>query len=224
MTRSDRCRRAVLVLLALILAAIACGPAGRTPTGSPAAETPTVRPPTDTSTATLPQDTATPTPPSPTLTPSPTMTLSPEPETATPTLTAWLFVSGTWSGCVDNPTPLVPVLAHPCAGASGNFVTLYLKAHCVIGEYCGNYVLARFESEFILLKLTLLGIQGSVVWMHGEAHPMYSYATTDLTIERAGANVRVEEKGGGQYIHVLPGGCDQVIKDETTVGCSENLA
>jgi hypothetical protein len=213
----------LLVLMVVILAAIACGPVG-TPTGNPAVETPTH--PQVTNTPTEPPITETETlPPSLTFTPvPPTATPSPEPETATPTLTAWLFVYGTWSGCVDAPTPLVPYTAYPCTAASGNFVTLYLKPHCVIGEYCGNYVKGRFESEYILLKLTLLGIQGSTVRMHGDAGSgMFSWATTDVAIERVGNTVQVAEQAASQYIHLLPGGCDPIIQGETTAGCFEYL-
>ncbi|MFN2299922.1 MAG: hypothetical protein ACK2UB_13835 [Anaerolineales bacterium] len=224
MSRPTRQKRFLIVLLASILAAIACGPVG-TPTGHPAVETPTL--PQTTNTPTEPPVTGTEIPlPSLTFTPvPPTATPSPEPETATPTLTAWLFVNGTWSGCVDAPTPLVPYTAYPCTVPSGNFVTLYLKAHCVIGEYCGNYVKGRFESEFILLKLTLLGIQGQTVWMHGEAGSgMFSWATTDVTIERVGNMVKIAEQAAQQYIHVLPKGCDPVIQSGCGAGCFEYLS
>jgi len=216
--KTDRFRRLLLVLLALMLAAVACDIPGATPAGEAATDTPTPFQPTDTPTAAVPLDTDTPTPLPPTLTPTQ------EPETATPTLSAWLFVYGTWSGCVGSPTPLVPYYATACAAASGNFVTLYLKPHCVVGEYCGNYIKGRFESEFILLKLSLLGIQGSTVWMHGDAGSgMFSGASTDVTIEREGNAVRITETGANQYIHVLHKGCDAVIHNETGGGCFEYL-
>jgi hypothetical protein len=218
MMKTDRFRRLLLVLLALMLAAVACDIPGATPAGEAATDTPTPFQPTDTPTAAVPLDTDTPTPLPPTLTPTQ------EPETATPTLSAWLFVYGTWSGCTDSPQPLVPYYATPCAGASGDFAALFLKPHCVIGEYCGNFVKGTFASEYILLKLTLLGIQGSTVWMHGDAGSgMYSSFSTDVTIEREGNAVRIVEKAAQQYIHVLPGGCDPVIKTETAGGCFEYL-
>jgi hypothetical protein len=222
MKRADPSRRLFLFLSVLILVSIACGPRV-TPTRSISTKKPTLPEGDNRPTKTLPVKTAalTPLPPTDTQTslpPTDTPTL-----TASPTLSAWLFVAGTWSGCVDAPTTLVPYLAYPCTSAVGNFVTLYLKPHCVIGEYCGNYVKGRFESEFILLKLTLIGIQGSVVWMHGEASGMFSDATTDVTIERAGANVRIEEKAASQYIHVLPPGCDSVIQTQTGIGCYEHV-
>jgi hypothetical protein len=210
------------VLFALFLAAIACGPQV-SPTLSVATETPTLPPGANTPTDTLPVETATFTPLPPTDTPTPVPPTETPTVTPIPTLSPWLFVTGTRSGCVDDPQPNVPYLAHPCSGATGDFVTLYLKPHCVIGEYCGNYVKATFASEFILLKLTLLGIQGSEVWMHGEAGGIFSWATTDVTIERLGNNVRIAEKGGQEYIFDLPPGCDPIIKTETGIGCYEHV-
>jgi hypothetical protein len=223
MIQADRRRRLVLILFTLLLAAIACDLPGGTPTGSAATKTPTLPPAVNTPTQTALLETATPTP-SATLTPlTPTFTPTLEPETATPTLSAWLFVYGTWSGCTDSPQPLVPYYATACAGASGDFATLYLQPHCVVGEYCGNFVKGTFASEYILLKLTLLGIQGSTVWMHGEAGGVFSWMSTDVTIEREGNAVRIVEKAGQQYIHVLPNGCDPIIKTETAGGCFEHL-
>ncbi|MBN1438799.1 MAG: hypothetical protein JW929_05245 [Anaerolineales bacterium] len=207
---------------ALFLAALACGPQASLTPGE-LARTTTPHSAEETPIATSPAATATFTP----LTPTVTATAVPPTETPTltssPTLSPWLFVYGTWSGCTDDPQPNVPYQAHPCDDAWGDFVTLYLKPHCVIGEHCGNFVKGTFASEFILLKLTLIGIQGSVVWMHGEAPGMYSWATTDVTIERAGNDIRIEEQGGQEYIFNLPPGCDPIINSETSIGCYEHI-
>jgi hypothetical protein len=223
MKHIDRRRRLLPASFVLVLAAFACGIPGVTPTRQAPEKKPTRLSGKNTPAETLPAKTAT----LPSLPPTGTRaseapTDAPTP-TASPTLSAWLLVTGTWSGCVDGPQPLIPYLAHPCSSPAGAFATLFLKPHCLIGEYCGNYVKGVFESEFILLKLKLIGIQGTVVWMRGEADAMFSWATTDVTIERAGANVRIEEKGAGQYIHVLPPGCDPVIKTETGIGCYEHV-
>jgi len=105
----------------------------------------------------------------------------------------------------------------------GPFSTLYLKSTCVIGQHCGNFVKGAFESEFILLKLTLTGIDGSTIWMHGQASGMFSWATTDVKIERVGANVRVTEISGSGDVTLLPQGCDPIIQTQTTIGCYEHI-
>jgi hypothetical protein len=192
-----------------------------TPTPLIGTATPTEAEPVDTATPTETElvytATSSPLPPSPTATPLP--------PTATLDISGWFAVIGTWSGCVDDPEPGVPYYATPCTAPSGNFVTLWIKPTCAIGEYCGNYVKARFESEFILLKLTLIGIHGPTVWMHGAASGMFASASTDVTIVREGGNkVRITEKAGDKYIHVLPRGCDSVIVENTGIGCYEYLS
>ena len=222
-------RRLCPVLIACILAVLACKFPGVTETPSAFTMTSTPLAVSATPTADAAVLTATPTEAEPVYTatmspvpPSPTATSIP----ATPTLdlSGWFAVIGTWSGCVDDPDPEVPYYATPCTTPSGNFVTLWIKPTCTIGEYCGNYVKGRFESEFILLKLTLLGIQGSTVRMHGESSAMYPDATTDVTIVREGGNkVRITEKAGYKNILVLPRGCDSVIVENTGMGCLEYL-
>ena len=212
-------RRLYPVLIVLILAALACQFPGGTETQTTSTMTSHPISATATPTEGVPSYTVTssPIPPSPTATPIPA--------TATLDTSGWLAITGTWSGCVDDPVPGVPYWAVPCTAPSGNFVTLWIKSHCTIGEYCGNYVKGRFESEFILLKLTLLGIQGPVVWMHGEASAMFPDAATDVKIEREGGNkVRITEKTGQKYIHILSRGCDSVIVENTSIGCFEYLA
>jgi hypothetical protein len=126
---------------------------------------------------------------------------------------------------VDDADPGVPYSALPCTAPTGNFATLWIKPHCVIGEYCGNYVRGRFESEFIRLKLTLLGIQGPLVRMHGESSsPIYASSSTDVAIQREGNRVRVTEKAGDRYILSLLRGCDSVIVENTGMGCFEYLS
>jgi hypothetical protein len=185
-----------------------------TATFSPIPPSPTATP---TETEPVPTDTSSPIPPSPTATPLPA--------TDTLDLSGWFAVIGTWSGCVVDPSPGVPYYATPCSAPSGNFVTLWIKSSCAIGEYCGNYVKGRFESEFIRLKLSLLGIHGPTVWMHGEADAMFPEASTDVTIVyEGGSKVRITEKAGQKYIHVLPRGCDRVIIENTGIGCYEYLS
>jgi hypothetical protein len=117
-----------------------------------------------------------------------------------------------------------PTTTGPCASALGPFVTLYLQPTCVIGQHCGNYVKGAFESEFILMKLTLIGIDGSTIWMHADAGSgMFAWASTDVKIERVGGNVRITEVAGAGDIVLLPPGCDPKIKTETTIGCYEHV-
>jgi hypothetical protein len=86
----------------------------------------------------------------------------------------------------------------------------------LIGQHCGNYVKGAFESEFIRMKLTLIGIDGSTIWMHADAGSgMFSWASTDVKIERVGANVRVTEIAGSGDIVLLPPGCDSKIQTQT---------
>ncbi|MBN2084668.1 MAG: hypothetical protein JW748_05545 [Anaerolineales bacterium] len=215
-------RRLYSVIIVSILAALSC----TFPVGTETPSTLTVTSPASTESATPTVSAAAPTEPGPihTVAPSPTPTQTPVPPTPTFDFSGWLAVVGTWSGCVDDPAPGVPYPAAHCTAPSGNFVTLWIKNTCVIGEYCGNYVKARFESEFILLKLTLLGIQGPVVWMHGESSAMYPDATTDVAIQREGNTVKVTEKAGHREILVLPRGCDSVIVGNTGIGCFDYLA
>jgi hypothetical protein len=225
-------RRLYPVLTACIFAALACKFPGGTPEPLKPTATATIPEGTDTPTEAIAAKTATATVPVYTvtatytpITPSPTPTQTPVPPTATFDFSGWVAVVGTWSGCVGDPAPGVPYTATPCTAPSGNFATLWIKNHCAIGEYCGNYVKARFESEFILLKLTLLGIQGPVVWMHAESSAMYPDATTDVAIQRESATkVRVSEKAGYKEILILPRGCDSVIVENTGIGCFEYLS
>ncbi len=223
-------RRLLPVLISCILAAMVCKFPGGTETLPAVAATTTpligtVTPaeaePVDSSTPTETElvytTTSSPLPSSPTATPLP--------ETATPDLSGWLTVIGTWSGCVDGAEPGVPYYTTACSAPSGNFVTLYIKPNCVIGEYCGDYVKGRFESEYIRLRLTLIGIKVPIVWMHGESSsPIYSSDDTDVAIERGGNRVRITGKAGQKYIHVLRRGCDSVIVENTGIGCFEYLS
>jgi hypothetical protein len=206
------------ITTALLLAALACDFPGDTPTPdkpAPDTATPTKKivPPTETETLAPPTETETLAPP--------TATDTLEPPTATSTTSPWVFVSGTWSGCVTSSGP--PVTTGACSSALGPFSTLYLKPTCVIGEHCGNFVKGAFESEFILLKLTLTGISGSTIYMHGQASGIFSWATTDIKIERVGANVRVTEVAGSGDVTLLPQGCDPIIQSQTTIGCSQSV-
>jgi hypothetical protein len=160
----------------------------------------------------------------PTYTPvilTPTRTIPPI--TPTPTVEAWPLVSGTWSGCTAAPQAELPYYATACTDPIGGFVTLYLQPQCVVGEFCGNYIKAAFASEYIQSQLTLLGIEGAAVRMHADAGEMYPESSTDVTLERAGDNLRIIEKTGQQFIFVLPLGCDPVILANTSIGCSEHI-
>jgi hypothetical protein len=218
------------ILTACLIAGLACKYSGGTETPIVSTGTATSPVATDAPTESLPAETATTT----ATEPAPTATVSPVPPSPTPTpipptdtldISGWFNVIGTWSGCAEDPEPGVPYSVVPCSAPSGGFVTLWIKPTCTVGQYCGNYVRAMFESEFIRLKLTLLGIQGPVVRMRGESSsPTYSSSNTDVAIERVGGNrVRIAEKAGNQYIFVLPRGCDQIIQANTTIGCFEYL-
>jgi hypothetical protein len=224
-------RRLFPVLIACILAALACKYPGGMETltaftmpSTPlaASATPTEPAAVDTATPTeiepIPTTTLTPIPPSPTATPIP--------PTDTLDISGWFNVVGTWSGCADDEEPGVPYATIPCSGPSGRFVTLWIKPTCTIGEYCGNYVKGMFESEYIRLKLTLIGLKGPVVWMHGvSSSPIYSYADTDVAIQReGGSRVRITEKAGDKWIYILRPRCDSVIVESTTIGCFEYLS
>ncbi len=231
MNKHNGKQRLFPVLTACILAALACKFPGGTETITAFTATSTPLSATTTPIEAEPVETASPTEAEPTYTatsspipPSPTAT--PLPATDTLDLSGWFAVIGTWSGCVDDLEPGVPYLATPCTAPppSSNFVTLWIKPTCTIGEYCGNYVKGRFESEYIRLKLTLLGIQGPTVWMHGEADAMFPEASTDVAIVREGGNrVRITEKAAYKYIYVLLRGCDSVIVEYTGIGCFEYL-
>ena len=94
----------------------------------------------------------------------------------------------------------------------------------MIGQHCGNYVKGAFESEFILLKLTLTGISGSTIYMYGDAGSgMFAWASTDVQIERVGSNVRIIEVAGSGDTVILPPGCDSKIQTQTTIGCYEHV-
>ncbi|MEJ2551533.1 MAG: hypothetical protein P8Z42_00950 [Anaerolineales bacterium] len=215
---SDKRRSRILPLIPtiLLLAALACDFPGSTPTQAEPEASNTQAPNTATATETVAAATETATPEPPT----PTDTLAPP--SATSTTSPWVFVSGTWSGCVISSGP--PTTTGPCSSALGPFVTLYLQPTCLIGQHCGNYVKGAFESEFIRMKLTLIGIDGSTIWMHADAGSgMFSWASTDVKIERVGANVRVTEIAGSGDIVLLPPGCDSKIQTQTTIGCSEHV-
>ncbi len=216
MTSTPNTRILRIVPIVLILAVLACEFPGSTPTPDAPKASDTPAPNTATATDTVAAATKTETPKPPT----PTHTLAPP--SATPTTSPWVFVSGTWSGCVISSGP--PTTTGPCSSALGPFVTLYLQPTCVIGQHCGNYVKGAFESEFILLKLSLIGINGSTIWMHAEAvSGMFSWASTDVKIERVGANVRITEVAGSGDIVLLPPGCDSKIQTQTTIGCYEHV-
>ena len=216
MSPTRKTRVLLLLPTILLLAALACDFPGSTPTPpeAPASATDSPVPPTPTETVAAATKTSTPSPP------TPTDTLAPP--SATSTTSPWVFVSGTWSGCVTSSGP--PTTTGPCSSALGPFVTLYLLPNCVIGQHCGNYVKGAFESEFILLKLTLIGIDGSTIWMHGDAGSgMFAWASTDVKIERVGSNVRITEIAGAGDIVLLPPGCDPIIHNQTTIGCYEHV-
>lgn len=163
-------------------------------------------------------ETTEPSPSSPTETSEPT---EPTP-TVTPTESVWETISGTWSGClVSNPSPDLNDLS-PCTEPVGNFVTLYLLPVCDQGEICGNYIKGTFDSEYILLKLTLNEIRGAQVLMYGDAGTgMFSWASTDLTIERSGGELTLIEASGEGYV-LLPS-CDPVIQQNVSAGCFEQI-
>jgi hypothetical protein len=216
MAWSNRLKQWMITPIMLLLAVLACDFPGNTSTPAEPTPTNTTLPNTATSTETLaaPTETATLAPP------TPTDTLAPP--SVTSTTSPWVFVSGTWSGCVTSSGP--PITTGPCTSALGPFNTLYLQSTCVIGQHCGNYVKGAFESEFILLKLTLIGIDGSTIWMHGDAGSgMFAWASTDVKIERVGGNVRVTEISGSGDVTLLPPGCDPIIKTQTTIGCYEHI-
>jgi hypothetical protein len=228
-----RTLRLRILSLLLVLTVIACIISGTpTPPGPDVTATVESTHASQTPTDTLAVQTDTPSPfpptPSETASPSPTITItataSPtatvSPTAASPTISPWVLIAGTWSGCHGSG---MPVIAGACASPSGPFLTLYVQSHCVIGQYCGNFVKGAFESEFILLKLEFLGMQGSTVWMHGEASGMFSSASTDLTIERVGAYVRIVEKNGSNPTYMLPYGCDPDILASTSIGCYEHV-
>jgi hypothetical protein len=216
MTSTRKSHVFYLIPTVLLLAALACEFPGSTPAPAEpeASDTPSPNTATPTETFAAPTDTATLAPP------TPTDTLAPP--SATSTTSPWVFVSGTWSGCVISSGP--PTTTGPCASALGPFVTLYLQPTCVIGQHCGNYVKGAFESEFILLKLTLIGIDGSTIWMHADAGSgMFASSSTDVKIERVGSNVRITEVAGSGDIILLPPGCDPKIKTQTSIGCYEHV-
>lgn len=153
---------------------------------------------------------------------------TPEPPTAMPPTTAptatpdpWLTVAGTWSGCLPgSPGGLVTLDA--CSQPRGSFITLYLLSSCSPGEICGSYVKGTFDSEYILLHLSLEQTQGSQVQMHAEAaSDMFSWATTEVVLERTGNALQIAEDAGESYL--LPAGCDPVIDLNVTIQCHEHV-
>lgn len=172
----------------------------------------------------LPVPTSSPVPPQqtepPVMVDTATPTLAPPMDTATPS--PWERVSGTWSGCHPSGAATNPTILSACVDPIGPFVTLYLLPACSVGEHCGNFVKAAFESEFILLKLTLVEIQGATIKMYADAGSgMFASHSTDVEIERVGADVRITEATGASFI--LPPGCDPVIDLQTTIGCFEHV-
>ena len=157
-------------------------------------------------------------PPVSTETPEP----SPLPPTVTPTVSVWETITGTWSGClVSKPASVLTDLV-ACTEPVGSFVTLYLLPDCDLGQLCGNYVKGTFDSEYILFKLTLNEIQGAQASMYGDAGTgMFSWASTDLVIERSVDELILTEASGEGYILTL--GCDPVIQQNVTVGCFEQI-
>lgn len=147
---------------------------------------------------------------------------SPPPPTVTPTVSVWETISGTWSGClVSKPSSGLNDLV-ACTEPVGSFVTLYLLPSCDLGQLCGNYIKGTFDSEYILFKLTLNEIQGAQAWMYGDAGTgMFSWASTDLVIERSVDELILTEASGEGF--VLFPGCDPVIQQYVTVGCFEQI-
>ncbi|NIS80762.1 MAG: hypothetical protein GTO14_11260 [Anaerolineales bacterium] len=187
-------RQILIAPLVFFLAALACN--------MPGSAQPTKPPPIDTE---APMPNSSPIPPTPTQKPSP-----------------WERVSGTWSGCLTSFPPSSPDTLTACTDPRGSFITLYMLPTCAVGEHCGNYVKGAFESEFILLKLTLLEFEGDKIKMYGDAGTgMFEWASTDVEIERVGAEVLISEATGESYF--LPSGCDPIIDQQTTIGCYEYL-
>ena len=109
-----------------------------------------------------------------------------------------------------------------CGQPRGNFITLYLLPSCSPGGICGSYVKGTFESEYILLHLTLEQFQDGKVQMRAEAAAdMFSWATTDVVLERTGDALKIAEVAGESYL--LPAGCDQVIDLNVTIQCHEHV-
>ena len=84
-----------------------------------------------------------------------------------------------------------------CGQPRGDFITLYLLPACTLGEICGSYVKGMFESEFILLHLTLEQIKGGKAQMQAvPAADMFSWAETHVLLERAGIAFSWTRVGG----------------------------
>lgn len=202
MGRTQSLQRPATLFVALLLTALACG-------------FPDSEPPDSTPILTLPPETLLPKPPS-------TESPSPSPPITKPTAAVWSKVSGTWSGCPPAISSGLPTIVAACTQPIGPFLTLYLLPSCEVGELCGNYIKAAFDSEFIRLQLTLLEIDGSVVRMYGDAgSDMFAWASTEVEIELAGDDVLIHEAAGESY--VLPPGCDAVIASNATIGCFEHV-
>jgi hypothetical protein len=152
--------------------------------------------------------------PAPTSTPDPTPTITPS-----PTLSPWAEAAGVWSGCVENQSDLIV----PCTDPRGGFVTLYLTPHCTVGDYCGKLVRGAFDSEAIHWKLTLVGINGPVIYMDAAANFFGDVLYADMTIELSGNRVRVVATGDNQWTHELLPGCDLVIEQNVIGQCPTNL-
>ncbi len=192
-------RRLLFVLLTLPMVIFACNLPSTEPSPPPAVETQPLELPT-----------AMPTKP------------GKSPPKNTHAVSPWERISGTWSGCSPSQPSSGPTILTACTDPRGQFITLYLLPTCDTGELCGNYIKAAFESEYIRLQLTLLEIQGSKVRMYGDAgDEMFAWASTEVEIERVGADVLIREATGERY--VLLSGCDPVIEQATSIGCYEHV-
>jgi hypothetical protein len=124
----------------------------------------------------------------------------------------WSNLSGTWSACVSSAT------APACDEARGPFVTVYLEPTCEVGQACGSYVNGAFESEFVLYRLTLLELADPIARMSAESD-FRSDLNTTVEITRVGRDLQLTPASGGSYR--LARICDPVIVANTTIGCSE---
>jgi hypothetical protein len=212
--------RAKIIIIVWIIASLSCTLPGYSP------EKPTPVAQESPATNTVPEEvvTNTPTnterPPTLTLTSTPTSTLTPTSTiTPSPTISPWAEAAGVWSGCVENQSDYII----PCADPLGGFVTLYLTPHCTIGEYCGKLVRGAFYSEAIHWRLTLVGINGPVIYMDAAADFFGDMLYANMTIELSGNRVRVVAAGDNQWTYELNQGCDPVIVQHVIGQCPTNL-
>jgi hypothetical protein len=208
--------RAKFIIIVWIIASLSC----TLPGYSPEKPTPVAQESTATNTISVDDVTNTPTKTEPAPTLTPTSTLAPTSTiTPSPTISPWAEAAGVWSGCVENQSDLIV----PCADPLGGFVTLYLTPHCTVGEYCGKLVRGAFYSEAIQWKLTLVGINGPVIYMDASAEFFGDMLYADMTIELSGNRVRVVATGDNQWTYELLPGCDPVIVQHVIGQCPTNL-